>query len=422
MTGLALDLLAASLHVLFLAYAVLVLTHLVLQVGCAGLHARRSRSAHEAALERTGARTAWPDVDVVVPVYNEHPDDLQRCCASLAAQDYPGTLRVVLVDDGSPNRSAVLPVLERFDARDGWTVLLAEVNAGKRAAQHAALELCRAELVLTIDSDTQVAADAVSRLVEQFDDPRVGAATGSVRVSNAGSTLLTRLVDLRYWVAFHQERASHALFGAVLCCSGPLSMYRRRVLLSVWPRYVGQTFRGVPCTYGDDRHLTNLVLAEGWRTSFAPYATCATSAPPGLQGYLAQQLRWNKSYYRELLWTLAFLPRLSRVMAVEVAVQAVLPFLLVLALMATVGRSLVEGPHVLVRYAVTVTAMALLHCAYALVRTRDPRFLLFVAYGFLHAGLLVPVRLRALLTLDDNAWGTRTGPAAALLPSAGAER
>ncbi len=234
-------------------------------------------------------------------------------------------------------------------------------------------------------------------------------------MANAATNLLTRLVDLRYWVAFSQERASHALFGAVLCCSGPMSMYRRRVLRTVWSRYAGQVFRGVPCTYGDDRHLTNLVLGEGWRTAFAPYAGCITSAPTTVPAYLRQQLRWNKSYYRELLWTLAFLPRLSRVMAVEVGVQALLPFLLVLALLAALGRSLVEGPEVLVRYAVVVAVMAVLHCLFALVRTRDPRFLLFIAYGFLHAGLLVPVRVRALLTLDDNAWGTRTGPARALV-------
>ena len=417
MTRLALDLLASGLHLLFVLYAVLVLLHLALQVGCAALHARRARQAHERALRRTAERTDWPDVDVLVPVYNEHPDDLDRCCRSLAAQDYPGRIRVVLVDDGSPNRDDVLPVLERHGARDGWSVVLLDVNAGKRAAQSAAVERGCAELVLTIDSDTQLAPDGVLRLVEQFDDPRVGAATGDVRVSNAGTNLLTRLVDLRYWVAFSQERASHSLFGAVLCCSGPMSMYRRRVLRAVWPRYISQTFRGVPCTYGDDRHLTNLVLGEGWRTAFAPYAGCITAAPTTLPAYLRQQLRWNKSYYRELLWTLAFLPRLSRVMAAEVAVQALLPFLLAVALCATLGRSLVEGPEVLVRYAVVVAVMAVLHCVFALVRTRDPRFLLFVAYGFLHAALLVPVRVRALLSLDDNAWGTRTGPARALAPT-----
>ena len=416
MTDLALTLLRTGLHWLLLGYAAVVLLHLLLQVGTAGRFARRARLAHEAAVEISAARRSWPSVDVVVPIYNEHPDDLDRCCRALADSDYRGPLQVFLVDDGSPNRAQVLPVLERWGARQGWTVVLPEQNAGKRHAQDAAIGLGRGELVLTIDSDTQVAPDAVTRLVEQFADPRVGAATGSVRVSNAATNLLTRLIDLRYWVAFHQERASHSLFGAVLCCSGPLSMYRRTVLRKAWPAYIAQTFRGEPCTYGDDRHLTNLVLGAGWRTVFTPYAGCITAAPTTMAGYLKQQTRWNKSYYRELLWTLAFLPRLSRVMAVEVALQAALPFLLTIAIAATAVRAATEGPQVLVRYGAVVAVMAVLHCAFALVRTRDWRFLLFVAYGFLHAGLLIPVRIRALLTLNDSGWGTRDGVAVASAP------
>ena len=408
MTSVALVVLHDVMRWLFVGYAVLVLGHLLLQVGCAVLASRRSERAHQAALQRAADRTSWPSVDVIVPIYNESRRDLERCCESLLAQEYPGDLTVFLVDDGSPNRAQVLPVLERFGAMTGWQVLLPEANAGKRRAQDLAIRAGTGDMVLTVDSDTQVAADAVQRLVEQLDDPAVGAATGSVRVSNARANLLTRLVDLRYWVAFHQERASHSLFGAVLCCSGPLSLYRRTVLDAVWPRYVGQVFRGTACTYGDDRHLTNLVLAEGHRTRFAPRASCVTAAPNTLRGYLRQQTRWNKSYYRELLWTLAFLPRLSRVMAVEVGIQALLPFLLVLAIAATAVRSVTEGPEVLVRYAAVIALMAVLHSLYGLVRTRDWRFLTFVVYGFLHAGLLIGVRIRALLTLTDNSWGTRT--------------
>ena len=51
--------------------------------------------------------------------------------------------------------------------------------------------------------------------------------------------------------------------------------------------------------------------------------------------------------------------------------------------------------------------MSLLHCAYGLVRTRDPRFLLFTVYGFLHAALLIPVRMKALSSLTNSSWGTR---------------
>jgi hyaluronan synthase/N-acetylglucosaminyltransferase len=52
--------------------------------------------------------------------------------------------------------------------------------------------------------------------------------------------------------------------------------------------------------------------------------------------------------------------------------------------------------------------MAILRCGYAIYRTRRASFLLFVFYGFLHLALLVPLRIRALLTLSDNRWGTRT--------------
>jgi hypothetical protein len=52
--------------------------------------------------------------------------------------------------------------------------------------------------------------------------------------------------------------------------------------------------------------------------------------------------------------------------------------------------------------------MALVRCGYAIFRTRRLSFLLFVLYGFIHAGLLVPLRVRALTTLTDNSWGTRS--------------
>jgi hyaluronan synthase/N-acetylglucosaminyltransferase len=352
----------------------------------------------------------WPAITIIVPSFNEDPDELRLCFESLAAQDYPGRMDVHVVDDHSPNREDALPVLWEYEQRSGWRVHLPVANKGKRLAQDTAVRDSAGDLVLTIDSDTQLAPDAVRQMVLAFTDDTVGAATGNVRVSNAKENLLTRLIDLRYWVAFNQERAAHSYFWAVLCCSGPLSMYRRSVIDEVWEKYVSQTFRGIECTYGDDRHLTNLVLAGGWKTVYVPDAHCITSAPTTLQQYLKQQLRWNKSYYRELLWTLSFLPRLGRYMWFEVITQALLPMLLAVAVVATVVRSVLYGPEVLGFYALLVVVMATLHCLYAVWRMRTPKFFMFVVYGFLHALLLIPVRLRAMVSLTDNSWGTRGTP------------
>lgn len=407
MTALLAQAVGTAVEWLLVVYVAVVMGHLALQVLLCELHHRRSLRRTAAARGRDATRASWPSVDVLVPTYAEDPDSLDACCASLAAQEYGGRIRVYVVDDGSPDPGACREVFERWAARDGWTVVLSPQNRGKRHAQDLAFGLGDGELVLTVDSDTQLAPDAVTACVARFDDVRVGAVTGNVRVANADANLLTRLIDLRYWVAFNQERASQSLFGAVLCCSGPLSMYRREVLAPVWPAYVEQWFRGGLCTYGDDRHLTNLVLSGGHRTAYVEDAHAITNAPTHLRGYLRQQLRWNKSYYRELLWTLSFLPRLGVAMAVEVLVQAVLPFLLMFALAVTAFRSLHEGPEVIVRYVAVVALMAVAHCLYGLARTRDPRFLLFVGYGFLHAALLIPVRMRALTSLTDVSWGTR---------------
>ena len=62
----------------------------------------------------------------------------------------------------------------------------------------------------------------------------------------------------------------------------------------------------------------------------------------------------------------------------------------------------------MLHYAEMIAVMAALRCSYAMYRTRKLSFLLFILYGFIHVVLLVPTRMRALMSLSDNRWGTRT--------------
>ena len=95
-------------------------------------------------------------------------------------------------------------------------------------------------------------------------------------------------------------------------------------------------------------------------------------------------------------------------MVFEVIVQTLLPLLLTLAIATSIVFAILVDPGHLVHYALAITVMALARCTYAIYRTRRLSFLLFVLYGFVHAALLVPLRMRALTTLTDNSWGTRT--------------
>jgi len=378
-------------------YGILALSHIGMQIVLGHLHQMRSRP-------RT-ALANLPSVAVIVPVYNEDPQLLENCLASLERQEHPA-MQVIVVDDGSPNITELEPVYRKY-CELGWTILRLSSNVGKRAAQRVGFDAASTDVVVTIDSDTVMAdAESVATLTRSFLRRRVSAVTGAVGVANGGTNLLTRLTALRYWMAFHQERAAQSLFGVMLCCSGPFSAYRRSVIDEVKDDYVSQSFLGQRCTFGDDRHLTNLVLSRGYRAIFDPDAKAITHVPDTLDAFLRQQVRWNRSFYREILWSLRFVHRRNPYLAIELAFQTFLPFML-LGAIVSVGVRAVSDPMVAAKYVGIVAVIALLRCSYGVVRTRNLRFLLFAVYGFVHVLLLLPARMFALSTMGRTHWGTR---------------
>jgi N-acetylglucosaminyltransferase len=371
----------------------------------------RNRRTRDAAASPRRSGPPWPSVDVVLPCYNEDPAVLAACCASLEAQDYPGELHVFLIDDGSSNRDAVTGVYQRYHDHAGWTVLLLDHN-GKRRAQDAAVSAGTGELVVTVDSDTVFAPDGIRRLVGAFADPRVGAVTGDVRVANRTQSWLTRLIDERYRLLFEHERAAQSRVGAVLCCAGPFSAYRRSALKGVWAAYLSQTFMGNRTVAGDDIHLTNLVLANGYDSQYEPSAKAFTTVPTTLRRYLRQQLRWNRSFYRELVPTLGAVTGRERFryLALDVMSRLLLPLLLVLGLILAVTQAIMA----LVSLAEPSTALAGFGALAAagvvsagLLRLKTSKLTFVLLYGLIYVGLLIPVRLWALGTVREEGWCTR---------------
>jgi N-acetylglucosaminyltransferase len=394
------QLVVLALRGVFLLYVTLVLLHSTLE----RVYALRSRRQRRARPDPAPEPATRPAVDVVIPCFNEDPALLEACCRSVADQDYPGRMQVWLVDDGSSNRDALLAVYERW-ADKGWNVRLLEDNTGKRAAQDEAVRHGYGELVVLMDSDTVLAPDAVRQAAACFADDRVGAVSGSIGVLNAPTNLLTRLIHHRYRLRFQVERPAQGFFTSLLCCSGPFAVYRRRLLAELWPRYLNQTFGGVRCTNGDDLHLTNLVLATGRQVLFEPRAIASTWVPRSLPLYLRQQLRWNRSFYRELRWTFAGIRTRHPYLALDVLARALLPLLLAAALVLLAAEGLLAGWELLAADLSLGLAMLCVSAAFLLVHGASVPFLLL--YGPLHMVLLVPVRVWALLTLASPRWETR---------------
>lgn len=386
-------------------YGFISLTHLFNQIHLAHRHYLKNK-------KRPIDFPHIPSVAVVIPEYNEDAESLSKCVKSVLLQEYEGKISVFLVDDGSTKKEGFMQTVQRFKTFPNFQAIELTQNMGKRRAQkHVFDEQDNThDVFVTIDSDTILKSDAIHHLVQRFQDPKIGAVTGDVRAIRT-KKFLSQLIDIRYWTAFHQERAAQSLFGSVLCCSGPLSGYRSEIISKVKEKYVKQKFLGQICTYGDDRHLTNLVLEQGYNVVFEDKAKAKTGVPPTLKAWLKQQARWNRSFYRELIWTAKMAvkkpKKYSKYMFYDLMVQAVLPFLLFFSILFMLVRSLTESWIYFIGYLAILVGLALIRGTYAFIRTGDKTFFTFPVYSILHITLLVPLRIYSILTLKTTKWGTR---------------
>lgn len=101
-------------------------------------------------------------ISVIVPVYKVEAY-LDKCISSITAQTY-ANLEIILVDDGSPDRSGA--ICEEWAAKDNRIRVIHQENAGGGAARNAALDAAKGELIAFVDSDDYLAPDMFAHLHE----------------------------------------------------------------------------------------------------------------------------------------------------------------------------------------------------------------------------------------------------------------
>jgi glycosyltransferase involved in cell wall biosynthesis len=113
-----------------------------------------------------------PLVSVIVPVYNAEKY-LGRCVESILAQTY-GTLELILVDDGSADRSGA--ICDWYAEQDNRVRVIHKANAGVSAARNDGIEAATGEYIAFCDNDDLYAPGMIRRLLEMCVDNDCGIA------------------------------------------------------------------------------------------------------------------------------------------------------------------------------------------------------------------------------------------------------
>jgi cellulose synthase/poly-beta-1,6-N-acetylglucosamine synthase-like glycosyltransferase len=236
----------------------------------------------------TPAETAFsycPSVCVVLAGYNEG-DTIEATLYSVWGT-YP-RLEIIVVDDGSTDD--MFAVARRFArSHPGVLVLRKPERGGKSSALNFGLAHARAEVVVGVDTDSHLAREALWEIVQPFQDPRVGAVSGTVLARNPFTNLVTWLQAYEYLQNIFVGRILSARLGILGIISGAFAAVRRSALELLGGWDVGP---------GEDGDLTLRLRKAGYEIAFAHYAQCFTNVPTSARSLVKQRLRWDRSSVR----------------------------------------------------------------------------------------------------------------------------
>lgn len=248
------------------------------------------------ALDRRPPRripTRYPALSVLIAAFNEE-DTIVDTLVSIEKQRYPAPLQVIVIDDGSRDRTAER--VEAFIAERNatWVELVRmPANGGKARALNAGLQRTEHHLVVTLDADSYLFREALHHLVERYLSDPIGtrAVAGTVLVRNSRENWVTKAQEWDYFHGIAAIKRVQSLYKGTLVAQGAFSIYERSALLQIggWSDRVGE-----------DIVLTWAMLARGWRVGHAEDACCFTRVPVTLAQFVRQRRRWARGVFEAL--------------------------------------------------------------------------------------------------------------------------
>ncbi len=227
----------------------------------------------------------YPAITILIAAYNE-ANDIATTLQSIFKQDYPEIVHIIVINDGSQDRTA--DTIRGLMANHPNVKLIdLEKNVGKSGALNQGLKECTTDILITVDADSYLWKDALRNLVGRYlsDPANTKAVAGEVLIRNSRENWITKAQEWDYFLGIASVKRIQSLFQGTLVAQGAFSLYDRKAVeeLGGWPNKIGE-----------DIVLTWKILLAGYRVGHAENAIAFTNCPNTVMGFINQRRRWSR--------------------------------------------------------------------------------------------------------------------------------
>jgi len=241
----------------------------------------------------TGPRSTdneLPAISILVPCHNEERV-IGRTLEALLHLDYPPEkLEILVINDGSTDRTAAIAGRFTADLRVRLLEVPAELSArGKAGALNFGLRCARYSVLAVYDADNAPEPDALRPLAaELVANKSFGAVIGMYRAVNRRRNLLTRFLNIEgigfQWIV----QAGRWTLMQLTTLPGTNYLIRKELVESLggWDEEA----------LTEDAELSLRIYQAGYRIKFVPSSVSWEQEPESFRVWFRQRHRWVRGY------------------------------------------------------------------------------------------------------------------------------
>jgi len=278
-----------------------------------------------------------PSLSVIAPAFNESQTIIDNIRTLLSL--YYNNFEVVVVNDGSTDNS-MEKMIESYDLEKvnyyfdyrlpckrirgvyksrnrsfKKLTVIDKVNGGKADSLNAGLNVCRNDLVVSIDADSIMEPDALLKMVKPFmeaKEKKVIGAGGVIRIANSceisgghikkvhlPKKFFPRFQVMEYTRAFLMGRMAWSELDGLLLISGALGMFDREVVIKCGGYHTDTVGEDMELVVRMRRYMTDQNLS--YDVVYIPDPLCWTEVPSTFKVLARQRSRWTRGTLETLI-------------------------------------------------------------------------------------------------------------------------
>ncbi len=223
-------------------------------------------------------------ITIIVPAHNEEKY-LERCVESVESQNYDKKIHIIIVDDGSTDRTG--KVADLLSKKYGNIKVIHQKNMGKAKSLNRALKYVKTDIVGFIDADSYMSKNVLSAMVKHmsgFDS------VVSPMLPSKTNKLILRLQEIEYMVTAVSRKLS-SIIGALFLTPG-MAIYKTSVIKEVGGFST--------TTLTEDLEMGLRLTENGYKIGYISNNFVYTECPETWKDFLKQRIRWTRGFIENI--------------------------------------------------------------------------------------------------------------------------